>query len=770
MSKRLLILALTLAPSLAFADGFIYIPDAQLVRIRPRLPRPVRPHFPMQVTKHRVEIGIDDTVVRTTVAETFFNPNNVQLEGQYMFPLPPGASVSGFKMSIGGKEVSGEVLEKDKARGIYEQIVRQVRDPGLLEYVDRGLFRARVFPIPARGGVDVTIEYTETLRRESGVSEYRYPLDTGKYASAPYQNVVIDIALRSTQPLRSIHSPSHKVEITRGDGKSGEKEARITFEAKTLDAKKDFTLVWGVGEDALAPVLLTHRGHEKDGFFYLAIAPRPEDGKKVPPKDIVFVVDTSGSMLGKKIEQVRRALHYCVKGLNEGDRFNIVDFSTEARRFGTALAVVDEASRKKAATYIDGLAARGGTNLEEGLRFALAGMDDSERLQMVVLLTDGEPTIGIVRHEDLLKRVRESNKSNRRIFVFAVGEDLNAKLLDRLVKAERGASRYIRDNEDIEVRLSSFYDKIDSPVLTDIRLEFPTGGLTDVYPRPLPDVFKGEQLAILGRFTGSGHKSVIVRGKFLGEERVFEYSLDFGSDKPSTEHGHVARLWAARKVGYLIEQLRLSGESKEVKTEVIRLAKLYGIITPYTSYLIIEDGGVASRQPTNSRGGRSRYLLGAAREALGVPSASSDPKTASAPGGEVRRARARKAKSIANAARGAFDKESGADAIEFSRKLSRLKGAESEDEADSFLREQVNRGETRVKKVGSRTFYLQGKRWVDAALTPEQLEDASQVETVKYLSDEYFALLTKHTGIGKVLSVGESVTFVWKGKVIAVDA
>ncbi len=764
MPKPLVLVALTLASSLAVADGFIYIPDARVVRIRPRPPRPPRPHFPMQVTRHRVEVGIDDTVVRTKVAETFFNPNSVQLEGQYMFPLPAGASVSGFQMTIGGKKVSGEVLEKDKARGIYEQIVRQVRDPGLLEYVDRGLFRARVFPIPARGGVDVTIEYTETLKRDSGVSEYRYPLDTGKYASAPYQNVVIDVALRSTQPLRAIHSPSHKVDIVR----KGEKEARISFEARTLDAKRDFSLVWGVGEDALAPVLLTHRGHEKDGFFYLAIAPRSDDREQVPPKDVVFVVDTSGSMLGKKITQVRGALHHCIKGLNAGDRFNIVDFSTEARRFDATLVVADDASRARAAAYIDGLAARGGTNLEAGLRFALGGLDSSERLQMVVLLTDGEPTIGVVRHDDLLSRVRQINKARRRIFVFGVGADLNAKLLDRLVMAERGASSYIRDDESIELRLSSFYDKIDSPVLTDIRVEFPSGDITEMYPRPTPDVFRGEQLAILGRFQGSGRKSVIVRGKLLGQERVFEYSLDFGGDGRSRDHGHVARLWAARKVGYLIEQMRLSGESKEVKSEVIRVAKLHGIITPYTSYLIIEEDGVALRPTSRGAPGRALHRFNAVRDALGVPAPGSGGAGAASSGVDLRRAR--KAKEVARAARGAFDKDSGEDAVEFSRELSELKKTGSEYEADGFLRDEVNRGEMRVKKVGSRTFYRQGRRWIDAVLTAGGLGDASRVERVKYLSNEYFALLAKHEGIGKLLSVGKSVTFVWKGRVISVDA
>ena len=821
--------------NVALADGFIYIPNAHVdIHIHPPRPHPPRPHpprphpprprppivrpiprprprpnFPMQVTRHRVDIEIDDTVVKTKVEETFYNPNPRQLEGQYMFPLPPGASISGFKMKIGGQEVSGEVLEKDKARGIYESIVRQVKDPGLLEYVDRGLFRARVFPIPPRGGVDVTIQYTETVQRENGVAEYRYPLDTGKYASGPYQNVVLDLKLRSTQPLRSIQSPSHKVDVSR----KGEKEARVSFEAKSLAADKDFKLVWNVGEDALAPVLLVHRNHEKQGFYYLAISPRPEKPKKAPAKDVVFVIDTSGSMLGRKIDQVKKALRYCVDGLNDGDRFNIVDFSTEARRFRDSLETVTKETREQARTYIDQLVTRGGTNLEEGLRYGLQNLGEGDRLQMAVLLTDGEPTIGIVRPEDLLKSVRTNNKARRRVFAFAVGEDLNAKLLDQLVKAEQGASQYIRDQEDIELRLSSFYDKIDSPVLTDIRVEFPSGGFTDVYPKPFPDLFKGEQLAILGRFEGSGHKSIVVRGKFLGEERVFEYSLDFGDGKPNGKNDHVARLWAARKVGYLIEQMRLTGETSEVKGEVIRLAKLYGIITPYTSYLIVEeDNAVAFRRNQNGRphrlgGARARPGVAgqqqgqgnsaldpsagadgdvlerryAARDALLRKPASKAPPSEAAGGvqraGESKGGRttadrksdyADRAKNIASAGK-AFEKARGKQAIEFSRRIEKLKKSESEDEADDYLREQVNRGGVSVKKLAGRTFYLQGSRWIDAALTAAKLEDEKKVDRIKYLSDAYFALLKTHKGIGKILSVGSSITFVWNHRVISID-
>src|SRR5688572_5134351 len=202
------------------ADGFIYIPNpppilvpvpVYPVPVRPRLlPRPIRPSFPLEVTRHRVVTEIDDTVARTRVEETFHNPNDVQLEGVYMFPLPADAAVGTFSMKIGGKEATGEILEKGRAREIYESIVRQARDPGLLEYVDRGLFRASVFPIPPRSGIDVTIEYSETLAREGGSATYRYPLDTGKYSAGDYKDVVIDIRLRSSAPLRAIGCPSHE--------------------------------------------------------------------------------------------------------------------------------------------------------------------------------------------------------------------------------------------------------------------------------------------------------------------------------------------------------------------------------------------------------------------------------------------------------------------------------------------------------------------------------------------------------------------------------
>ena len=723
-------LVLTLMPvASALADGFIYVQEL-VPRVHPIRRPPRRPHFPLEVTRHRVTVEIDENLARTRVEETFHNRNHRQLEGTYLFPLPAAAAVSSFSMRIGGKEVAGEVLEKGKARRIYEDIVRKAKDPGLLEYVDRGLFKARVFPIPARGDVEIAVEYSETLPRTQGLMGYRYPLDTGKYSAGPYKNVVVDVRLRSSSSIRTVHCPSHKgVSITR----KGDREARVSFEARELRADKDFVVSWNVSEDALAPFLLTHKGRDGKGHFFLSIRPRPDKPKDAVAKDVVFVIDTSGSMAGPKLDQVKKALRYCLRGLNDNDRFNIFDFSTEARRFRDALVEVNAENRDAAIGYVDEFKARGGTNIEEALRFGLDELVNQDRLQLVVFLTDGEPTIGAVKPEEILRSVKQANRNRRRIFVFGVGEDLNAKLLDSLARDTKGSTQYIGPDENIEVPLSAFYDKIDSPILTDLTLEIRGGDVEDTYPQSLPDLFHGEQLEVFGRYRDHGRKTVVLTGKLQGDLRVFEYSLAFEGGN----NGFIPRFWASRKIGYLLEQMRLSGESKEVKEEVIRLSKLYGILTPYTSYLILEE----ERQSPRPRG------------------------LSAAPAGAFR---SRRLQESLSTARREFDAAEGAGAVRLSRQLGALKTGRAGEVVDSFLYAKVNSEQQRVKQVGPWTFYLQNSRWIDSALTDKDVTSFA-VRRVKYLSDEYFSLVSADPALGKLLSVGESVTFLWKGRVISVD-
>ena len=736
-------LALVLAPLSLRADGFIYIPEhSDVIRRRPPHPVP-RPHFPLSITRHKIVSEIAEGLVKTRVEETFYNSSPRQLEGFYMFPLPDGAVASGFVMKIGGKEVKGEILEKDKARKIYEGIVRRAKDPGLLEYADRGLVRARVFPIPARGEVEVSIEYVQELAPQGGLYLYRYPLSPGKHSMGPHKNVSFDVNITSSRVLRSINCLSHKVGVHR----SGEKKARVVFEAPQLDAAGDFLLMWNVGEDALAPLCLVSRGHEEKGYFNITLSPRVDAKKEKTPKDVVFVIDTSGSMRGHKIEQARKALVYCVEGLNDGDRFNIVDFSIEARKFSPGLVGMSKDVRARGLTYARSLEAGSGTNLEEAMRFALADLKTPDRLQMVVVLTDGMPTIGVTDPGKILSSIREANAGKRRVFVFGVGQSLNAKLLDRIAGETRGTTQYIRDREDIELRLSSFYDKIDSPVLTDLRIKFPDGGVTDVFPRDLPDLFHGVQLSLFGRYLpgqiGGGNKkrTVLLSGKYLGEERTFEYTFDFsGEDGPGKDQ--LSRLWASRKIGYLLEQLRLNGVSKELKAEVIRLSKLHGIITPYTSYLIVEEGALVDQGTVP---GRPRPVVPMVRDAFGGGSGS---------GGLRRAERGRAAQS--------FDSDQGSGAVEASREIGSLKRSTLNNAPKARVVSGKD-GRSLISRVGSLTFYLQEGRWVDSRLTVRTKE--SDLTELTWLSDEYFEFLKANPAAGKILALGSKVTFLW-GKLL----
>ncbi|MGQ9589302.1 MAG: VIT domain-containing protein [Planctomycetota bacterium] len=752
---------LFLFSSAAFADGFIIVhpvgpwPEPP-VPIRPPRPVPPRERFALEVTRHKVSVDIDESLARTRVEETFSNPNDLQLEGDYLFPLPPGAAVSAFAMKIGGKEVTGEILEKERARRIYEDIVRRLKDPGLLEYVDRGLFRARVFPIPARGSVEVAIEYSEALARERGTATYRYPLDTGKYVRGGYQNVVIDIRLRSSLPIRSVQCPGYDAALV---SRSGEKEARISFEAKRVPGDKDFLVTWNVSEDALAPVLIAYRGIDADGFFYLSIAPSPEKPGAAPAKDVVFAIDTSGSMLGVKMEQVKGALRYSLSNLNPADRFGIVDFSTEARRFREGLSPATEENRRAALAYVDELKARGGTNVEEALRFGLSDLGGADRLSILVLLTDGEPTVGVVQPDEILKTLKDKLGPQKRVFVFGVGDDLNAKLLDAVAREGRGAVEYVRPQENLEVPLARFYDKIDWPVLTGLELAFPGGDAEDWFPRPLPDLFRGEQLDVFGRYRSEGTKTVVLKGTYRGEPRVFEYSLPFEHNPAAS---YIPRLWAMRKVGYLLEAMRLAGEKTELKDEVIRLSKRYGVITPYTSYLIVEEDRMLSSAD------RPQFRF-AARDAVVRSSAGLEPEARD----EDVAVALSEVRAAARAAGERFRKDAGGGAVEASREVGGLKrgapAGSTYEVPPAAAGARAEPSARRFQEVEGRTFYLHGTRWVDGALLDGKAPSEAETRHVKYLSDEYFALLAAEPGIGKILSLGSEVTFLWNGKAIAVD-
>lgn len=752
----LLILALLAACGSLSAQGFT---DILIRHDDGRVRRPSVRHRvqPIRVKKHHVDVAVDGNVARTTVKQVFFNPNRLVLEGTYVFPIPERASLTDFTMVMNGQVVHGEVLEKEKARGIYEGIVRSMRDPALLEYVGQGLFRARVFPIPAGGPVEVTLTYVERLVQDAGVVEYRYPLRTQPFSDVAVESLAVTATIKSSSIIKSAFSSSHKVDVVA----KGEHETRVSFEGRQRAAKRDFHLLYTLSDQSLGLHVLTDHSHRDGGFFMMTLSPKARaEARKAAPKDVVFVLDTSGSMReDEKIDQAKKALTYGLGGLNPDDRFGIVTFSTEARRYAETLSPVTPESMAEAMKWVGEIRAAGGTNIHEALQMALAG-ESEERLRMVVFLTDGLPTIGETDVARIVAAARKRNVSQSRLFVFGVGYDVNTRLLDLLAEQNRGARDYVTPSGNLELELGRFFDKIAHPALSNPRVAIDGATITDMYPKVLPDIFHGTEVVVFGRYEGAGMKAVRLFGT-VGDKAV-EFVHEARFAEKSTGRDFIPVLWARRKVGYLMDQIRLNGENGELRDEVVRLGKKYGIATPYTSFLVTEDGAA----PIGGGGGADFRRFFDAPPAPGasppVPSKAGAPEGSSAPGDQ---------------GRGAVDRSLRSKRLrEAGRAL--LGGAVEVEELDDHgvVRDAASPkvAEVKVRRVKGRTFHQRGDVWIDVALdelTAEEREAA--VEKVTAYSARYFELVRKHPDLAKTLAtmprlmikVGDAVYWFLQAKV-----
>ncbi len=545
---------------------------------------PEPPFEPLSLKHHRVQVEIDDQVAHTAIDQLFHNPQDWDMEGTYLFPLPIGASFSAFSMEVDGEPMAAEILEADEARQIYEEIVRQLIDPGLLEYMGRDAYRARIFPIPAQGDKQVELGYDQVLMRHADVVRYVYPLDSRSFSTTPLDDVSVQVRIRSATPIKAVFSPSHPIEVER----LGEQEVLAVFaDEEGVVPEGDFVLYYTLSSDPVGIDLLTYFSpDEEEGFYLLLAAPEavPSTDQLIP-KRMVFVFDRSGSMEGDKIEQARAALRFAIGQLDPGDEFNIVDYGTTVRSFRDDVVAIDQESWEQALAYVDEIEALGGTNIHGALIAALAMMRGDDRAEMVVFLTDGKPTIGETYTGRILEEVGAARLEGTRVFVFGVGNEVNTLLLDQLAADNGGTTTYVEPEEDIEVAVSSFYIKVASPVLEDLELALAGVRHNDFYPQRLPDLFRGGQVTQLGRLENGGVVDVELTGQVLDETVSYSRSVDL--DGPGLDL--LPRLWATRKVGFLLGQIRLHGEDLELVDEIVYLSKRYGIITPYTSFLIVED-------------------------------------------------------------------------------------------------------------------------------------------------------------------------------------
>ena len=690
--------------------------------------RPIRrPRQPLETRRHSADITIKGPVATVAVNAVFYNPNPYVMEGTYFFPLEANAAVDDFEMEINGKMVKGELLDADKARGIYEGIVRKMQDPGLLEFVGTKMLKCRVYPMAAHGETKVKLTYSLAVRADGGLYEFTYPLRSAKPEAGEIGNAVLRVKLDQADGIKTLYSPTHKVDVKR----DGDTKATLGFEQAKLMPERDFKLYFNVSKKDIGLSVVTHKPAAENGYFLLTAAPKVEakDDEAVA-KNILFVLDTSGSMQGEKIRQAKGALKFCVNSLKPRDTFGIITFATEPTSFREAMIPASKDNVAAALEFIEKIEARGGTAINDALLLALKTLKGAKSLPMVVFLTDGLPTIGETNVETILKNIAGANAEKARVFAFGVGYDVNTKLLDKLAQDNHGAPDYVTPKEDIEVKVSTFYGKVSNPVLAGVTLDIPGLKTADVYPRKLGDLFRGSQLMVLGRFEGSGHKAVKLSGTVNGKAREFVFETHFAETK---DNSFLPRLWATRKVAYLLDEIRLQGKNKELVDEVVRLGKRYGIMTPYTSFLVVEDG---ARPGLARRMRQAGERLAEAAEGQGAVDLAMN----------LRGAKRSAALPTKPASKGGAGGPM-ADGFGFSE-------AEKKDLAAAAT--------TQIVHIGDKTFY----RKPDGILY-DSLYDAvkhkDKLVEVKAFSDDYFALLKKHDGIGRYLAEGKPMVLVIDG-------
>jgi Ca-activated chloride channel family protein len=665
---------------------------------------------------HHVTVKIENQVAVTHVDQVFYNPNSWPVEGVYIFPIPADAVVSQFVLWVDGNPVEGKVLDATQARQTYEDIVRSQRDPALLEYIGRGAVQANIFPIPPNGERRIELEYSQALTADNGLVKYVYPLNTEKFSVKPLDSVVVKVEIVDKQSIRAVYSPTHPVTPDRKD----EHNVTVTYEANNVTPDKDFTLYYSLGETQ-AFHLFSYRDPadpvDANGFFMLLLAPSPQPVDQPIAKDVLLVLDHSGSMDGEKFQQAQSALKYILQHLNSQDRFYLETFSTNVQVYSANLRPASEAD--KAVDWVNQLSAQGSTDINRALLEA-AAVADHERPTYLIFLTDGLPTEGVTDSQEIIRNFDNAAPANLRLFPFGVGYDVDTILLDTLSQNHHGLSTYVQPGQSLDEALSGFYAKISTPVLTNLKLDFGKLAAYDLYPNPLPDLFVGSQVVVVGRYPKGGAMDVTLTGEVNGDVQTFRFAQQvFTSDSRSdvSSLAELPRLWATRKIGYLLNQIRLKGADQETIDQIVKLSIRYGIVTPYTSYLVTEPMPIGAQN-------QSRVAQQALKDFNALPTDASGQ-------GAVQKAAGEGGLSQAEVAPGASDTSG-----------------------------------QRVRTAGSHTFVFTDNKWIDTAYDP----DTMKPQQVAFLSPDYFALAQSRPDVGEALAIGDLIIVVVDGKAYEVTA
>jgi len=678
-----------------------------------------------------IRADLIDRVLRYEVTEVFVNRGSGLGEADYVFPLPKGAAFQDLKLSINGELVAGEMLNADRARQIYEQIVRQQRDPALVEWMGYGMLRARIFPIAPGEQKKVVVRFQTVAEREGDALRVDYFRGTGRGAGISRARGLNGDEIRngnSREPMvrgsfvlgypsdatyGNAYSPTHSLVTHR---RGNRREVSVNGLASEI------TVLVPVRRSSQPAVsVLTYAPSGEDGFALITLSP-PAVAPRVTARDVTLVLDVSGSMAGVKIRQARDAGKQVLATLSSNDRFRLIDFSTDVRNFRSGFVRATADNISAANRYLESLDASGSTNISGALDAALEGGSSPGRLDLVLFVTDGEPTVGERNPDAIASRVARQ-RGDSRIFSFGVGADLNAALIERLAVEGRGTAHFVRPEESVERAVAVVASRLTSPVITDVRVSTDRVRLIKRHPTDAADIFAGQDFIMLARYDGSGGSHIRFEGQTADGPVSWASRVAFPSS--SRENSFIARLWATQRVGFLSAEKRRHGPSREIDDEIRELGERYAIPTEFSSYLVLEPGMKQMRNQVTGSG---------------------------VAGGSVRERRDSKATSPAAA-------PSSVQSFEAARASAAQRSATTlgaTDEADFS-----GRG-AGLRRAGTRSFTLREGIWTDTRKT-----SSMRVMKVLPFSAAYFRLLEALPDLREAFAVGDRV--IVAGRHIAIE-
>jgi Ca-activated chloride channel family protein len=539
----------------------------------------------LEIRQHEVSVVINNGIAVTEVRQVFHNTEQRAVEALYTFPVPAGASVSNFSMIINGQEMVGEVVEKQRARQIYNSYKQVRRDPGLLEQTDYKTFELRVFPIPANADQHIKVTYCQQLDFDHDNATYVYPLATvtrkgidqkarGKFA--------LTLDVKSEIPITRLFSPSHADDFVVSN--PNENYARASYEVQEGSLDRDLVVSFDTSRPRTGIDLITSKQSGEEGFFLLTMTAGQELEEYGAGMDYVFVVDISGSMQHEgKLMQSKRTVSSFLQALGQDDRFEVITFNDVPKPHFGQLTVASTESREQGRAFLDSEKARGGTVLRPALNTAYR-FKDQDRPLNVVLLSDGMTD---QREQNELLQLMKAAPAGTRVFCIGIGNEVNRPLLKQLAEGAGGLAAFVSQEDDFGRQASAFRRKLMRPVATNVRISIDGGAIHDVSAEKLPDLFYGAPLRIYGRYGEPGLATITLHAEVMGQPITQTTRVELPAQ--DDRNPEIERMWAFQKVEQEMAALRDSGPSEARVQKIVQLCEGFSIAGEYASFIVLEN-------------------------------------------------------------------------------------------------------------------------------------------------------------------------------------